>query len=104
MRKFIIFLASFVTLLLVAAAVIPLIFKDDIRNGIKQLVDNSIDAKVLFDASSFRLTLFKNFPNPTATLDNFGIIGTQKFAGDTLLFVENFDLTFDLFSIFSETY
>ena len=104
MRKFIIFLASFVTLLLVAAAVIPLIFKDDIRNGIKQLVDNSIDAKVLFDASSFRLTLFKNFPNPTATLDNFGIIGTQKFAGDTLLFVENFDLTFDLFSIFGETY
>ena len=104
MRKIIIVLACVVTVFLVTAAVIPLIFKDDIRNGIERVIDESLDARVYFDVSGFGLTLFKNFPNPTVTIDHFGIIGINEFKDDTLLSVQNFDLTLDLFSVFSEKY
>ena len=104
MKKFIIFLASIVTILLVAAILIPIIFKEDIQMGMKKILDDSIEAQVYFEPSKFGLTLFKNFPNPTASIEDFGIVGLNQFEGDTLLSVESFNITINLFSLFSDVY
>ena len=104
MKKFIIFLASIVTLLLIAAALIPIIFKDDIQKQVRAALDNYIDAHVYFDPSKFELTLFKSFPNPTASIDDFGIVGKGQFEGDTLISVGSFNITIELFSLVGDQY
>jgi len=104
MRKIIIVLASIVTVFLLAAAVIPMVFEDDIRESFEKALDDKLDASVYYDLSGFGLTLFKNFPNPTASLQNFGIVGIGDFEGDTLISVRSFDITLDLLSIFSDNY
>ena len=71
---------------------------------IKKSLDENIDAKVYFDPSEFGLTLFRSFPNPTATIGDFGIVGTEIFEGDTLISVSRFDITIDLFSLFGSNY
>ena len=46
MKKFIIVLASIVTLLLIAAIMIPVIFKDDIQKQVRTALDENIDAHI----------------------------------------------------------
>ena len=104
MKKFIIFLASIVTLMLVAAILIPIFFKDDIQKQVRAALDDNIDAYIYFEPSKFGLTLFKSFPNPTASIEDFGIVGTDLFEGDTLLSVGSFNITIDLLSLFGEQY
>ncbi len=104
MKKLIIVLASFVTLLLVAAVLIPVIFKDDIQKLVRNTLSENIDAHVFYDPSKFGLSLFKNFPNPTASIDDFGLVGKGQFEGDTLISVGSFNITIDLFSLFGDHY
>ena len=104
MKKFIIFLASIVTLVLIAAILIPIIFKDDIQKQVQAALDNNIDAHIYFDPSKFGLTLFKSFPNPTASIDDFGLVGKGEFEGDTLMSVGSFNITIDLLSLFGDNY
>ena len=80
MKKFIIIIASLVTLFLVATIIIPVIFSDDIQSGIRRVLDDNLEAQVYYDAAKFDLTLFKSFPNPTAALADFGIIGLDEFS------------------------
>ena len=80
------------------------IFKEDIQKGMKKILDDSIEAQVYFEPSKFGLTLFKNFPNPTASIEDFGIVGLNQFEGDTLLSVKSFDITINLFSLFRDVY
>ncbi len=102
MKKFIIILSSFIALVLLTAVVIPIIYKDDIRAMIRKSIDESIDAQVYFDPAQFSLSLFRSFPNPTASLGDFGIIGNAPFAGDTLVSIRRFDISIDLFSLFGD--
>lgn len=104
MKKIIIVIASIVTLILVAAILIPVIFKSGIMQGIQKTLDENMDADVYFDPSKFDLTLFKSFPNPTASIDDFGIVGIDQFAEDTLLSVKSLDITIDVFSLFGGEY
>ena len=104
MKKLIIILATVVTLFLLAAIVIPIIFEDDIREIVENTIDESVDAKVYFDPSKFSLSLFKNFPNLTTSIGDFGIIGNEQFAGDTLISVASLNITIDLFSLFRSNY
>jgi uncharacterized protein involved in outer membrane biogenesis len=104
MKKLIIILASFVTLLLVAAILIPVIFKDDIQKLVRKTLSENIDAHVFYDPSKFGLTLFKSFPNPTASIDDFGLVGKGQFEGDTLVSIGSFNITIDLFSLFGDHY
>ena len=104
MKRIIIVLATLVTLVLVSAVLIPVIFKEDIQKGVQKAIKDNIVADVYFNPANFGLTLFKNFPNPTASMEDFGIVGVEQFEGDTLLSVESFDITIDLFSLFGEKF
>ncbi len=104
MKKIIIILSVIVSLLLLAAILLPVFFKDSIRRHLEMVIEEKIDAHVYFDADKFGLTLFKNFPNPTATIGDFRIIGREPFEGDTLISAESFHITINLFSLFGENF
>ena len=104
MKKIIIILASVVTILLLVAIILPFIFKDDIQRQVRSTFDESLDAQVYFEPSKFGLTLFKSFPNLTASIEDFGIVGKDRFEGDTLISVGSLSITIDLFSLFGDQY
>ncbi|NJN26727.1 MAG: AsmA family protein [Cyclobacteriaceae bacterium] len=104
MKKFLIILTVIVALILLAAVLVPIIFKDDIQQLVHKTLNENIDAHVFYDPSKFDLTLFKNFPNPTASIDDFGMVGKGQFEGDTLVSVGSFNISIDLFSLFGDNY
>jgi hypothetical protein len=104
MKKVLIIIASIITLLFVAAILIPVIFRDDIEKLVRKSIDDNIDAHVYYDPSKFDLTIIRSFPNPTASIRDFGIVGKGVFAGDTLFSTGNFGITIELFSLFGDEY
>ncbi|WP_258102882.1 AsmA-like C-terminal region-containing protein [Marinoscillum sp. MHG1-6] len=98
MKKVLIVFASFIALILIAAIAAPIIFKDDIKAAIDDAMAESLNAKVYYDEDGLSLSLFKNFPDLTLTLEKFGIAGVDEFEKDTLLDVAAFSLTVDIMS------
>jgi len=62
---------------------IPYFFKDQIKAKITEAINEKVDAKVSFADAD--LSLFKNFPQATVTLDKLLIINKAPFEGDTLI-------------------
>jgi hypothetical protein len=94
-----IFLTLFILLILLVGALVaaPFIFKDKIVAKVKQTVNKELTAKV--DFGEFSLTLFKNFPDFTLTMDDIEVVGTGVFAGDTLIKTDELILVVDILSI-----
>jgi hypothetical protein len=89
-------------LLIGAIVLIPMIFGNKIKMAVKDYVNEQINAVVYFD--DIGVSVFKNFPNVTASLSNFGVVGKEEFAGDTLVDVKNFSVVVDIMSLFGEEY
>jgi uncharacterized protein involved in outer membrane biogenesis len=81
-------------LILAAAIILPVVFKDDIRAAIDKEIAKSVNADVVFD--DFSLSFFSNFPNITAELDNLGVINRAPFEGEVLFATENFEVEVNL--------
>ncbi|MGB0523796.1 MAG: AsmA family protein [Flammeovirgaceae bacterium] len=96
MRKFLIVLLSILLLLVITAAAIPIFFKDDIKALIDQKLEENLDATVYFDADQFDLTLFKDFPNLTVQLGDFGVVGKGAFENDTLADINQLNIELDI--------
>ena len=101
MKKLFIILASLVGLVLIAAVLLPIIFKDDIQAAIDKELDHALNAKVYYDADAFSVSLFKSFPDVSVTVGNFGIVGLEPFENDTLVAVDEFSLSLDIMSVIS---
>jgi uncharacterized protein involved in outer membrane biogenesis len=100
MKKLILIAGVIVALFLVAAIVLPIIFKDDIKAKVNQQINESLNADVYFN--DFGLSLFRSFPHATASLYDFGIVNRAPFDGDTLISVNSFRITINLWSLFSD--
>jgi hypothetical protein len=83
-------------ILIAAAFIIPVVFKDDIKAAIDREIAKSINAEVLFEADNFDLTLFRNFPNITAEVKDFGVFNRAPFEGVPLFVVEELDVEINL--------
>src|SRR5690606_7508829 len=99
MKRLLQVLAFFIILLLIAAFVLPIVFKDDILNRAKQEINNQLTAEVNF--SDLDISLFRNFPNFSVSLNDITVDGTEHFEGIRLADVEEFDLELDLLSVIS---
>jgi len=95
-RKIGIALLVLVLLLLAAALILPLIFKDDIKAAIDRELAKSVNADVVFDADKFKITLFRNFPNVTVQLADLGVINREPFAGEVLFATEKLEVEVNL--------
>lgn len=102
MKKLLIVLASVVALVLLAAVIVPLVYQDEIQAKVDEALAENINADVYYDLSSFNLSLLRNFPNVSVSMDNFGVANRAPFAGDTLVSVGTFELIVNLKSVLFE--
>ena len=77
---------------------IPYFFKDQIKSKITEDINSKVEAKVSF--ADVDLSLFKNFPNATVTLNRFVIINKAPFEGDTLVSLGELNLKMSIASLF----
>jgi hypothetical protein len=88
-----------IILLVAAALILPAVFKDDIKAAIDKELAKSVNADVIFDLDKFDISLFKNFPNLTATMGDLGVINREPFAGEALFVTEEFQVEVNLVDI-----
>lgn len=93
MLKKILTITGIILLLLVSSLfAVPYFFKDQIKNKIEAVINEKVDAKVAFADAD--LSLFKNFPNASVTINKLSIINKAPFEGDTLVAFD--ELTFKM--------
>lgn len=92
-------LGSLLLLLIAAAMILPVVFKDDIKAAIDKELAKSVNADVVFDADDFSISLFKNFPNLTATMKDLGVVNRAPFEGQILFATEQFQVDVNLADI-----
>jgi hypothetical protein len=86
-----------VVVLLGVLITLPWLFKDKITDIVKEEAGKSLEAKI--DFGDFGVSLIRNFPNFSLSLEDLTISGKGKFENDTLLKVEKIALTLDLMSV-----
>ena len=90
-----------IIVILVAMFTLPIIFKEQIRTKVEQVINESVNANVQFD--DYKLGFFKNFPNLSFSLNGLSVTGIDQFEGDTLAGFNSFSLVFNLGSLFSKS-
>jgi hypothetical protein len=80
--------------ILAAAFIVPIVFKDDIKAAIEKEIAKSVNADVVFD--DLDLTLFRDFPNVTAELNQLGVMNRAPFEGVMLFATEQFRVDVNL--------
>ncbi|MBW4359638.1 AsmA-like C-terminal region-containing protein [Flavobacterium taihuense] len=99
MLKKILKIVGIVLVVLVASLfAIPYFFKDQIKAKITEAINEKVDAKVSFADAD--LSLFKNFPKATVTLDKLLIINKAPFEGDTLVSLGELNLNMSIKELF----
>jgi hypothetical protein len=96
MKKILLILTIVLIVLIGAVIAIPFLFKDNIKSAIDLEISKNVEANVYFDASKIGVSILKNFPNITLTLEDFGIVGKGIFENDTLAAIDAFEITVDL--------
>ena len=86
--------------LLAIMIILPFAFKGKVSGIIQKQADKYLNAKMTFDGLS--LNLFSNFPNITASLNDFMIVGTDSFAHDTLVYSKSARLAINLKSLMTD--
>jgi len=95
-RKILIGVGILLLVVVAAAFIIPIVFKDDIKAAIDKELAKSINADVIFDVNNFDLTLFSNFPNITVEVKELGVFNRVPFEGTPLFVVEEFEVELNL--------
>ncbi|OFY63789.1 MAG: hypothetical protein A3H98_14015 [Bacteroidetes bacterium RIFCSPLOWO2_02_FULL_36_8] len=93
LKYFFILLGILFLLLLIT----PILFKGKIKEKLDQEITKNINASVYYPEIS--LSVFSNFPDITLQLDNFGIVGKDEFANDTLADVKSLQVTLGIWSV-----
>nr|MCU0368500.1 AsmA family protein [Cyclobacteriaceae bacterium] len=96
LKKILIGVGLFLVILVAAAFIIPVVFKDDIKKAIDKELAKNINADVLFDANNFDLTLFRNFPNITIEIKELGVFNHAPFDGVALFVVDELAVELNL--------
>lgn len=98
MKKLLIVIGGFLVLLLAAIILIPIIFKNDIRQALDDAMKENVNAKIYYNEDGFSLSLIKSFPDLTVSIREFGVVGIEEFQSDTLTSIGNFQVTVDIMS------
>lgn len=91
-----IIIGGLLVLILAAAFIIPVVFKDQIKAAIDKELAKSVNADVMFETNDFSLSLFSNFPNITAEMRNLGVINRAPFEGQILFATEKLEVEVNL--------
>ncbi|MGV3586999.1 MAG: AsmA-like C-terminal region-containing protein [Adhaeribacter sp.] len=101
MKKLIIGIAVFLVILIAAAALLPYLFRDKVKQVLDKQIEKNVAARVIYKADDVNLSLFRNFPNIALTVNNLTVIGQDSFQRDTLAALPAFSMGLDLMSVIS---
>jgi hypothetical protein len=99
MKKLFIGLAVLVIVLIAAAALMPYLFRDKVKQVLDKQIEKNVAARVIYKADDVSLSLFRNFPNVALTVNNLTVVGLDSFQRDTLAAVPAFSMGLDLMSV-----
>nr|WP_294933971.1 AsmA-like C-terminal region-containing protein [uncultured Flavobacterium sp.] len=88
---------SLLVIIIVLAAV-PFLFKDKLKELVAKSINEKVDAKVAFE--DVGISLFRNFPNASVTIDKLSIINKAPFEGDTLFYSGEVNLKMSVKELF----
>ncbi len=104
MKKTLLIILGVFLFMIAAAIAVPFLFKDKIAARIDREIAQSVDAQVILDLDKVSLSIFRNFPSVSATINDFAIVGHAPFQGDTLLSVSEVAVDFNLKSVLFDEY
>lgn len=104
MKKTLIIILGVFIFLIAAAVAVPFLFKDKIAARIDQEIAQSVNAKVIYDIDNVSLSLFRRFPNVSARIKDFDIVGNAPFENDTLVSLRELAIDFNLKSVLFDDY
>ncbi|HMI58064.1 MAG TPA: AsmA-like C-terminal region-containing protein, partial [Gemmatimonadaceae bacterium] len=96
-KKIVIALSALIAIVIVLLIALPLLLGDRIAQRAKLEVNRNVAAHV--DWRDAGLSLLKNFPHLTLTLDELTAVGTGRFENDTLAAVYHLGVVLDLTSV-----
>lgn len=99
-KRMLIILAALVALLLLAAVLVPILFKDKLEQAAKEQVNQQVNATV--DWGPWSLSVFKNFPNITVGVKELQVCNKAPFEGTCLAEVGKVELTLGFWSLFQD--
>jgi uncharacterized protein involved in outer membrane biogenesis len=91
-----IILGSLIVLILAAAFIIPVVFKDEIKAAIDKEIAKSINARVYLETDNFSLSLFRNFPNISVEMKELGVINNEPFKDEVLFAADELEVEVNL--------
>jgi uncharacterized protein involved in outer membrane biogenesis len=97
LKWFLIVIGGLIVVILAAAFILPIVFKDEIKAAINKEVAKSVNADVVFE--DFDVSLFRNFPNITASLNDLGVMNKAPFEGQLLFATDEFTVDVNLKTI-----
>lgn len=80
---------------------LPFLFRGKISEAVQRSLDETINARVLFEPDNLSLSLISSFPDFRISIRNFGIVNKAPFEDDTLFFANNFGAGISLLSVIS---
>ncbi|NOT75152.1 MAG: hypothetical protein HOP08_09510 [Cyclobacteriaceae bacterium] len=98
-KKILIGLAIFFVVLIGAAMILPVVFKDDIKAAIDKAIAENVNADVVFEVDNFSLSVFRHFPNITAEIKELGVFNRAPFEGEHLFVVDRLEIELNLMDV-----
>ncbi|TPN86342.1 AsmA family protein [Aquimarina algicola] len=98
MKKALKILGIVFLLFIVAVISIPFLFKDTIKDKVRYIVNEHVNAKV--DFADLDISLLRSFPQASVVIDEFSIINNAPFEGDTLAYAKKIALDMSIKELF----
>lgn len=98
-KKILKWFGIFILLLIAALIIIPIVFKDEIKQMVIDEVNKSLTAELSLE--DFDLTFISTFPNMTVELINAKLTGKNEFEGVKLMDIENIEAHVGLWDVIS---
>ncbi len=99
-KRILITIAVLIVLILGAAILIPILFKDKIEAAVKAEVNKNINAVV--DWGEWDITILKSFPDLTVEIENVKVTNVAPFEGTDLARIAMLTATVDIKSVFGD--
>lgn len=99
-KRILITIGVLIALLLVAAILVPVLFKDKIEAAVKKQVNQHINATV--DWGEWSLSLFRSFPNASVGVKDVKVCNKAPFEGICLADIGEMRATIGLLSLFGD--
>ncbi|MFO7744995.1 MAG: AsmA-like C-terminal region-containing protein [Psychroflexus sp.] len=100
MKKALKIIGVVLLVIIIALFLTPILFKGSIEKMVKKTANDNVNAQV--EWSSLDLSLFRNFPNASLSLEDVSVINKAPFEGDTLVYAKEFDLAMGIMQLFKD--